>query len=82
MLKPHVKLMLRGQVCIHLKCKQHAPDATIACVLVPGYLLKPLQSLLSEMRVLNRYHKGSELFTDTDGCGARNSMREVLWPVY
>ena len=66
----------------YLKCKQHAPDVTTACILIPSYLLKPLQSLLGDMQLLKQYHKGSELFTYTDQTGACKSMPGVHWPVY
>ena len=46
----------------YLHCKQMFPDATSACILIPGYLLPALKSLLSGMRLLKRFTKGSALF--------------------
>lgn len=43
----------------HLICNKVAPADTAACVLIPGHLLMPLRSLLTGMRLLTHYTKGS-----------------------
>ena len=66
----------------YLHCKQLAPAQTTACILIPGYLLKPLRSLLTGMRLLKRYSKGAQLFTAPDKNGQRKAMPGIHWPVY
>ena len=59
----------------YLHCKQLSPDAASACILVPGYLMPALKSLLTGMTCLKRYSKGAALFEHS----ARSSLN---WPVY
>ena len=66
----------------YLHCKQLSPDDTSACRLIPGYLLKPLRSLLTGMRLLKRFSKGAELFTAVDKVIQAHSMPGVHWPIY
>ena len=66
----------------YLHCKQLAPDDTSACMLIPGFLLKPLRSFLTGMRLLKRFNKGTQLFTAVDKCGQGKAMPGVHWPVY
>ena len=53
----------------YLHCKQLSPDTTSACVLILGYLLPALKSLLSGMRLLKRFTKGSALFEQVSHAG-------------
>ena len=55
-------------------CKQLAPTDTFGCILIPGYLLKPLKSMLTGMRLLKRYSKGTQLFTFADKNGGHRAM--------
>ena len=66
----------------YLHCKQLNPDSTSACILIPGYLLKPMRSMLGSMRLLKRYSKGSQLFTTPTKLGNRAAMPGAHWPVY
>ena len=43
----------------YLHCKQLAPAQTTACILIPGYLLKPLRSILTGMRLLNSFRNAT-----------------------
>ena len=65
-----------------LECKQLNPDSTPACILISGYLLKPMRSMLGSMRLLKRYSKGTQLFTTPTKCGNRAAMPGAHWPVY
>ena len=53
----------------YLHCKQLSPDNTSACILVPGYLLPVLKSLLSCMTCLKRFTKGAALFEHSTRSG-------------
>ena len=77
---PFTKLMPFLQHYLH--CKQLNPDSTSACILIPGYLLKPMGSMLGSMRLLKRYRKGSQLFTTPTKSGNRAAMPGAHWPVY
>ena len=77
---PFTKLLAFTQHYLH--CKQLAPGSTSACILVPGYLLKPMRSYLTDMHLLKRHSKGAELFTTPTKSGGRASLPGVHWPVY
>ncbi len=77
---PYTKLPSFMQHYLH--CKQMAPDATSACVLVPGYLLDVLKPLLADMRLLKRFNNGTQLFNAPTKSGKALAMSGVHWPVY
>lgn len=77
---PFCKLLSFVQHYMH--CKLLSPSSTSACILVPGYMLSPLQHLLSGMRLLKKYRKGTTLFDSPIETGPRAAMPGVHWPVY
>ena len=66
----------------YLHCKQLSPDSTSACILVPGYLLPVLESMLSGMTCLKRYTKGAALFEHSTRSGHLAAAPSLSWPVY
>ena len=66
----------------YLHCKQLSPDNTSACILVPGYLLPVLKSLLSGMTCLKRFTKGAALFEHSTRSGHLAASPSLSWPVY
>jgi hypothetical protein len=66
----------------YLHCKQLSLDITSACMLVPGYLLPMLKSLVSGMRLFKRYSKGVALFEHTSRTGSSAPSAGLAWPVY
>lgn len=66
----------------YLHCKQLNPSSTSACILIPGYLLQELKPMLTNMRLLKRFTKGTSLFTTPTKSGARVAMPGTHWPVY
>ena len=65
-----------------LHCKQLKADNISACIVISGYLLKPLLAMLGSMRLLKRYSKGTQLFTTPTKSGNRAAMPGAHWPVY
>ena len=66
----------------YLHCKQLSPDSTSACILVPGYLLPVLKSMLSGMTCLKRFTKGTALFEQSTRSGQLAASPSLSWPVY
>ena len=66
----------------YLHCKQLSPDNTSACILVPGYLMPVLKSLLSGMTCLKRFSKGATLFEQSTRSGSMATSPSLHWPVY
>ena len=66
----------------YLHCKQLSPDSTSACILVPGYLMPVLKSLLSGMTCLKRFTKGAALFEQSTRSGSMTTSPSLNWPVY
>ena len=66
----------------YLHCKQLSPDSTSACILVPGYLMPVLKSLLSGMTCLKRFAKGAALFEQSTRSGSMAAAPSLNWPVY
>ena len=66
----------------YLHCKQSAPDSTSGCILVPGYLLPMLKSLLSGMRLLKKFNKGTAIFEQSSRSGHQSTSPSVHWPMY
>ena len=66
----------------YLHCKQLSPDSTSACILVPGYLLPVLKSMLSGMTCLKRFTKGAALFEQSTRSGQLAASPSLSWPVY
>ena len=66
----------------YLHCKQLSPDSTSACILVPGYLMQVLKSLLSGMTCLKRFAKGAALFEQSTRSGSMATTPSLNWPVY
>ena len=60
----------------------HCPSSTSACILIPGYLPQELKPMLTNMRLLKRFTKGTSLFTTPTKSGARVAMPGTHWPVY
>ena len=60
----------------YLHCKQLSPYNTTACILVLGYLMPLLKSMLSGMTCLKRFGKGAAIFEQS----ARSDS--LAWPVY
>ena len=66
----------------YLHCRQLSPDSTTACILVLGYLMPVLKSLLSGMTCLKRYTKGAALFEQPSRSGSMATSPSLNWPVY
>ncbi len=66
----------------YLYCKQLSPDNTSACILVPGYLMPVLKSMLSGMTCLKRFTKGAALFEQSTRSGRLAASPSLSWPVY
>ena len=66
----------------YLHCKQLSPDNTSACILVPGYLMPVLKSLLSGMTCLKPFSKGAALSEQSTRFGSMATSPSLNWPVY
>ena len=66
----------------YLHCKQLSPDSTSACILVPGYLMPVLKSLLAGMTCLKRFTKGAALFEQSTRSGSMTTSPSLNWPVF
>ena len=66
----------------YLHCKQLSPNDTSTCILVPGYLMPVLKSLLSGMTCLKRFTKGAALFEQSACSGCLAASTSLSWPIH
>ena len=65
----------------YLKCKAKPPDITSACVLVPAWQTAKWRHLLSGMKLLKQFAKGSMLFTQAGSGGGVRPLGPSPWDV-
>lgn len=65
-----------------MHCKQLNPSSTSVCVFIPSYVLQESKPMLTNMRLLKKFTKGTSLFVTPTKSGTHAAMPGTHWPVY